>query len=311
VSKQNSMRYPLNELFGTEAHVRLLRVLAIEADGPLTASDAAQRTGLTIPGAQKALRRLCKSGFVLRVGGGRKYQYEINRSDILVQMVLNLFYEEKNRYEELLNALKEKIESLRPHPHAVWIQAFPKELGEPLELSILHDTLHLANSMRDLRKQLNQIEQEFDLTIEISGNTKADIPFLDIKDITPLYGVLPIQFDLGRPVLSGPRKHEDREKWLIKLSQKIAEAVEHDASLIRRAKEHVDRLLQTDLGLATGDIIEWRDILRSYSRPRLIQFLTSHSERANRLRQSNPFFAVLSSDEKERLINGLEVSSDT
>lgn len=40
-SDQNSLRNPLNELLGTEAHVRLLRVLASEVDGPLTLSNAA------------------------------------------------------------------------------------------------------------------------------------------------------------------------------------------------------------------------------------------------------------------------------
>ena len=100
VSEQNSLRYPLNELLGTEAHVRLLRVMANEVNGPLTASDAAKRAGLTVPGAQKALRRLFRSGFVSRVGGGRKHQYEICRSYRLVKIALELFRAEKDRYEQ-------------------------------------------------------------------------------------------------------------------------------------------------------------------------------------------------------------------
>ena len=55
VSDQNSLRNPLNELLGTEARVRLLRVLATEVDGPLAVPDAAERAGLTIPGTHKAL----------------------------------------------------------------------------------------------------------------------------------------------------------------------------------------------------------------------------------------------------------------
>ena len=70
VSDQNSLRNPLNELLGTQAQVRLLRVLASEVDGPLTAPNAAEHAGLTIPGAHKALKRLAQSGFVVRVGGG-------------------------------------------------------------------------------------------------------------------------------------------------------------------------------------------------------------------------------------------------
>ena len=70
VSNQNSLRNPLNKLMGTQALVRLLRVLANEVDGPLTAPNAAEHAGLTIPGAHKALKRLVRSGLVVRVGGG-------------------------------------------------------------------------------------------------------------------------------------------------------------------------------------------------------------------------------------------------
>jgi hypothetical protein len=64
-------------------------------------------------------------------------------------------------------------------------------------------------------------------------------------------------------------------------------------------------LIMKDHGTATKDIEEWRDILESYSIRRLSQFLTTTSERANRLRQSNPLFAILNSDERSRLLNGL------
>ncbi len=102
VSEQDPLRYPLNELFGTQAHVRLLRVMANEVEGPLTASDVAKRAGLTVPGAKKALGRLVRSGFISRVGGGRNLQYEIGRLDRLMQIVLELFQVENDRYEQLV-----------------------------------------------------------------------------------------------------------------------------------------------------------------------------------------------------------------
>ena len=94
-------------------------------------------------------------------------------------------------------------------------------------------------------------------------------------------------------------------------SRQLAEAIEQDTSLVRRAIEHADRLLKADQGTANRDIREWSDILKMYSIQRLSRFLTSSSERANRLRQSNPFFAILNTDELARLINNLEGQSDT
>ena len=311
VSKQDTLRYPLNELLGTRAHVRLLRVMANEVDGPLTASDVAKRAGLTVPGAQKALGRLFRSGFISRVGGGRNHQYEIRCSDRLMQITLDLFQAEKDRYEQLVTAIKREIKNLTPHPYTAWIQALPKEIGEPLTLGLLHETRHLTNCVRQLRTKLNQIENDFDLTIELEGYTKADISELKFGDFTALYGVMPSPDSPVRHRIKNPLTHREKDQRLHVLSSKLAKAIEQDTSLLRAAKEHIDRLLKEDQGTATRDLMEWRNILDMYSIQRLSRFFTSSSERANRLRQSNPFFAILDSDERAQLVDDLENKNDT
>ena len=304
-SDQNSLRNPLNELLGTEAHVRLLRVLASEVDGPLTPSNAAALAGLTIPGAHKALNRLLKSGIIVRVGGGRRHQYELRRSDALVEALLELFQSEKNRYEALISAIKEAVEKVVPYPHSAWIQEFPSEFGDQMIIGLLHETKHLANYSHLLRKKLHQIERDFDLTIEVNGYTKADLPNLEADKVTPLYGFLSFPDKHSRDTYPALATHEEKDQRMLELSRRLAEAIEHDTSLLRRAREHVQRMLKKDHGLATKDIEEWRDILESYSIRRLSRFLTATSERANRLRQSNPIFAILNSDERRRILNGL------
>jgi hypothetical protein len=223
-----------------------------------------------------------------------------------VQITLELFRAEKDRYEQLIAAIKKEIKSLIPHPLAAWIQAFPKDTGAPLTLGLLHETRHLTNCIRQLRTRLNQVESDFDLTIEIEGYTKADISDLRFEDFTALYGVLPFADNSTRRQANKPLTHGEKDRELYVLSHKLSEAIEEDTSLLRRAKEHVDRLLKEDQGTATSDIKEWRDILENYSIQRLTRFLISSSERANRLRQSNPFLAILNSDERARLIDDLE-----
>jgi predicted transcriptional regulator len=305
VSEQSYLRNPLNRLLGTEANVRLLRALTNETDEPLSAPDIAARSGLTIQWTRKALKRLFQSGFVLRVGGGRKHQYELNRSDKLVKAVLKLFQAEKNQYEELLSSVKEEIGKLSPYPHSAWVQEFPREYGEPLVIGLLHETRHLSNCIGQLRTALNRVERKFDLTIELSGYTKADIPRFGADEVTLLYGVMPFPEKYSREMHAKPLTHKEKNQHMLELSRKLAEAIELDISLIRRAKEHVQRMLKKDHGSATKDIKEWRDILESYSIRRLSRFLTSNSERANRLRQSSPFFAILSTDEQNQLLNQL------
>ena len=303
-SEQNPLRYPLNEILGTRAQVRLLRVMASEIEGPLTASDVAQRAGLTVPGAHKALANLQKSGFVSRVGGGRGRQYEIRRSDPLMQLIIELFQTEKSRYEDLLTAIKRKIENLSPPPQAAWVQSLPREMNDPLVLGLLHTPFNIAECVRQLRAALSQVETDLDLTIELAGYTKADLPDLEIENIIPLYGVLPAPLNsLARPRTEKTRTHADQDERLEVLSQQLAGLLERDPSLVRRAKDYLNRLLQEDQGTATGDLREWKDIIDTYSIQRLARFFTSSSARASHLRQSNPFWAVLTPSERAQLLD--------
>ncbi|MGA8179427.1 MAG: winged helix-turn-helix domain-containing protein [Desulfobacterales bacterium] len=311
-SEQDPIKYPLNELIGTRAHVRLLRVMANEVEGPLTAVDVAKRAGLTVPGAQKALGTLLRSGFVSRVGGGRRHQYEIRREDRLMQIIVALFQEEKNRYDQLLVSIKNEINKLAPPPQAVWVQAIPKEIDDPLILGFLHETLHLSKCENQFRSGLHPVEEDYDLTIEVEAYTKADIPDLDLDGINVLYGVMPQTSN--SPVLRQTKKvltHREKDLQIEALSRKLAVVLEKDASLVRRAKDHIDRLLKENQGAAAKDLLEWRSILDTYSIRRLVQFLTSASERAHRLRQSNPFFAILNEAERKQLNEDLETKNDS
>lgn len=309
-SDQNLLRCPLNPLLGTEAQVRLLRVLSAENSESLTAPDIAKRSGLTVPGTRKALQRLLNSGFVVRVGGGRKHQYKLRHSDQLVEALAMLFQIERDRYEALLGAVKAEIGKLVPHALAAWIQNFPKDFDDPLLIGVLHETRRLADYTERLQKRLHRIETDFDLTIEVIGYTKADLPGLSAGEVSPLYGVLPFPDRFRRYISASNASHLDKDQRMIAISRRLAEAVQRDTSLVQRAKEHSRRLLRSDQGPATKDMEEWLDILETYSIRRLTQLLTSTGERANRLRQSNPIFAILSAEERNRILAGMKETDD-
>jgi predicted transcriptional regulator len=301
-SDQNLLRCPLNLLLGTEAQVRLLRVLSAEITESLTAPDIAKRSGLTVPGARKALGRLLNSGFVVRVGGGRKHQYKLRQSDQLVKALAMLFQIERDRYEALLGDVKAEIGKLVPHAFAAWIQNFPKDFDDPLLIGVLHETGQLADYAEKLQERFQPIETDFDLTIEVVGYTKADLPELEFDAVYPLYGVLPFAEKLSREVYAMHGSHSDKDQQMMELSHRLAEEIQYDASLVRKAREHSRRLLKSEQGPATKDIKEWLHILETYSIRRLTRFLTSTSERACRLRQSNPILAILSADERSRIL---------
>jgi hypothetical protein len=222
-----------------------------------------------------------------------------------VRALLKLYQSENERYEDLLGAIKNLIEKLTPYARAVWIQNFPDEFGDAMIIGVLHETKCLVNYIHRLQKRLYQIEKNFDLTIEVNGYTIADFPNIDADQVALLYGVIPFSDRFNRKSSTTSLTHVEKDQQLMEIAHRLSEAIEHDTSFVRRAKEHIVSMLRSEQGTATKEIEEWRDILESYSIRRLSQFLISTSERANRLRQSNPIFAILNSDERSRLLSGL------
>ena len=298
---QNIFRYPLNAILGTEAQIRLLRVMITEVNGPISIVDAAERADLTTLGARKAMKKLADTGFVRAVGGGRKLQYRMSQNDILVQPIIALFSAEKDRFEHILGSIRNCIEIVEPPPIAAWIPSLPGDSQHPIRICILQNARNLRVTIQNLRILFQGLEKEMDMTIELSGYTKADTPQQKYGSLH-LYG-LPRSGDNNKNgIMSGVVSHEMQDKRLVEICRIIGKMINQDRSIIERAEKHTRMILKGKSDSASGDIEEWRDILQNYSARRLIQFLSSEEDRALRLRQSCPFLAVLSEKEKERVL---------
>ncbi len=303
--EQNTFRYPLNIILGTEAQIRLLRVMITEVNGPISIVDAAERADLTPMGARKAMKRLTSVGIIRAVGGGRKQQYEISLNDILVQSVAALFSAEADRFEYILTSIKKCIEQVEPQPISAWIPSLPADPGYPINICILQDARNLRGTIQNLRILFLKLEREVDVTIELIGYTKADAPQQESGSLH-LYGLPPGgNSKVETRIMSGLVYHEKQDERLAGICRTIGKMINEDRSIIERAKQHTKWILQGQSDSATGDIEEWRDILMKYSVRRLIKFLSSEEERALRLRQSCPFLAVLNEKEKERVLDEL------
>ena len=301
-NEQSFLRYPLNELLGKPAHVRILRVLCDDVTVPVSAPDAAERTGLTEAGARRALLRLTKTGFVLRIGTGRSQHFSLRRPDPLVDSLCRLFETERDRFQRLISGVREALDRFS-ELRVAWIGALPEAVGAPLHLDLMTDTRSLPGLTTEVRRHILPLEREFDITIELRAFTNADAPEVDWPNTTLVAGVPP--FDEGHwPTRQ--TAHADREDRAMRLSRAVADLLEHDPSLVARASRHVERVLAEETGPASHDLQEWRDILGSYSHERLKSFLVATTPRAIRLRQSSPFFAALTPEERDRVIAALE-----
>jgi DNA-binding Lrp family transcriptional regulator len=299
--KRNALRYPLEHILGSEAHVRLLRVLAHEVGAPLGVNDAAKLAGLTPQGARKALERLVETGIVERVGGGRTRQYGMRQEEPIVRSLTLLFADERERYEEVVSGLTKAVVGLHEALEA-WVEKLPDRAGDPMEIVVVAETNAVSWIGQELRSRLVGLEKAFDLIIEVVVYTRADAPRPG-PDALFLWSAEPEDIPVVRELTMTHREAEERS---LRMARAVSELIRSDPSLIKRATQHLDRLAREGQGTAAGDITEWRQLLETYSPERLRTLLVSASSRAERLRQSSPFFAVLTADERERLMALME-----
>ncbi|MGD2123322.1 MAG: winged helix-turn-helix domain-containing protein [Gemmatimonadota bacterium] len=111
-SDQSGTDLALNEVFGTQGQIRLLRILTTETEGTVTSPEVAKRTGLTPSGARKALRRLARVGVVEKVGTGKATRYALSTGGRLADEIVKLFELER--------------EALDPE----WIRGGPENFGQ-------------------------------------------------------------------------------------------------------------------------------------------------------------------------------------
>jgi len=287
----------LDEILGSVAQVRLLRVLVHDVEMPLGVADAARLAGLTPAGARKALARLSESGLIARVGSGRAQKWGLRTDQGMIQALRNLFIEEQGRYEELLAGLQRAV--ALPEILAAWIQRLPLGMTEPVDICVVTKGSAVTWVQQEMRARLIELEKEFDLIIEVAAFTHDDAPTPG-PDAVFLWGIdVSHQSPAGR---RRPQTHAEADRRSLLMAEGIAELIRSDPSLIRRATQHLDRLLREDQGTARGDIAEWRQLLEAYSPERVRDILVSTSSRAQRLRQSSPFFAVLTPSERDRVV---------
>jgi DNA-binding Lrp family transcriptional regulator len=303
IARQRSpLVYPLDSVLGSEANVRVLRLLIYVFNGALSVPMVAKLTALTPEGARKALERLEAAGVVRRSGSGRAQTYSPTESS-LVGTLFTLFEKEEQRYDEFVATLKDAVSGVS-EVRSSWIRRLPVQLGGSIDLVVVVSASALPWIADELRSRVTGLERDYDLIVEISAYTAADAPEAEAESFV---------VSLAQPEGSGSQRpglhvHAGADQRSLAVAGAVAELMGSDPTLISRARQHVKRLLQDGQGMASADVAEWGQILDVYSPERVRQLLTSTSSRAARLRQSSPFFAVLTVEQRDRVFDTLDIN---
>lgn len=293
---RSSVRYPLDDLLGSQTLVRLLRVLVYEVAGPVSVTDAAKRAGLSRGGARKTLERLERLGAAIRIGTGRASEYGPKEGTPYLGPLRQLFELEQQKYEELIQQLRKALAISEVRD--AWIENLPVEPGGALELSVVAETKAISWIGPELRTRLLETEKQLNFIVELAVFTSSDDPGIP-KGAIILAGP-GIVAKTRRP--PGAQTHAESEERSFRMAQVIAEMIRADPSLLGRALRYTNRLLHEGQGMASSDIGEWRQLLETYSPKQLRDLLVARSSRADRLRRSSPFFAVLTPEERDLMM---------
>jgi hypothetical protein len=309
---QNRLLQPLNEIFGTEANVRLLRVVTLR-NTPLAAGELAKRAALGRTSIYPALRQLERIGVVEFIGAGARKLVQLRERHPLSQILKKLFRAEARRFDALTIALRELLSTLSRAPISAWIDHGGEGLESPDTL-----TLYLVarpeelNALTDyLNDRLADVERKYDVHIAVHGFTRSEletlhtIPLVTLHNAVLLGGVPPVALlERSRPstkpsMLASHDEHDARSR---RLALAIAAKIRRDPGLVALAEDRVKRRAHEAGPRERRELMEWIRILSTMSTARLRRFLLEDSERAVRLRQTLPALNLLSPAERDAVV---------
>lgn len=304
-STQSSLRCPLNEVFASRGQVRLLRVLASEARGPLHASEAAARAGLTESSARRILHRLTRTGLVEQAESGRGHQFTFSSEFPLARAVIRLFEAERDRGKALVQAVREVVRGLAPVPGTVWMQDYLSGWAECQEVAVFNEDGLPESWVGELEEGLVEVEGDFQVDLEVRVYSHSELGEVDWSTVVRVVGAPPKSVTPSAGTSSpGERAGPGNGKLnpsSPEFSGALVALLEENLSVLRRAREKVRGELDQPRNGNGHELWEWQKILDTFSFPRLLNFLGSDSPRAVRLREYSPFPEVLSEEERARL----------
>jgi IclR helix-turn-helix domain len=310
---QNRLVHPLNEIFGTEANVRLLRVLALQ-NTSLTAGELAKRAMLGRSSIYPPLHELERAGVVEFIGAGARKLVQLRGGYPLSQTLKELFRAEARRFDALTTALRELLSGMPRAPISAWIDRGGENLlesTETLTLYVVARPEELDTLTDYLNERLADLERKHDIHIAVHGLMPSELetlhrsPLTTLNAVVLLGGVPPVALlerSRSTSKTSTIVSHDEHNARSRRLAVAIAAKIRRDPGLIAVAEERVRRRAREASPRERRELAEWTRILSTMSPARLQRFLLEDSERAIRLRQTLPALNFLSPVERDAVV---------
>jgi len=309
--RQNRLLQPINEIFGTQANVRLLRVLALQKTA-FTAGELAKRAMLSRTSIYPALRQLEGAGIIEFIGTGARKLVQLREPYPLSRTFRELFRAEARRFDGLTIALRELLSKFSRAPISAWIDYGEENLEstDTLTLCLVARPDELNKLTDYLNDRLGDVERKYDVHIAVHGLTRSELetshktPLGRLDSVVLLGGVPPVALlARSRPAASSTLvSHDQHDARSRRLALAIAAKIRQDPGLIAIAEDRVRRRAQEASPQERRELAEWIRILSTMSPACLQRFLVEGSERAVRLRQTLPALNFLTPLERDAVV---------
>lgn len=310
--RQSLLLQPLDEILGSPANVRLLRVLALRRTA-LTSGELAKSAVLGRTSIYPALRQLERAGIVEFIGAGSQRLVQLRDRHPLSRILRDLFKTEALRFEALSVSLRKLLSNLPQHPLSAWANQTADDAhnADTLNLNVVAQPQDLENITDYLNAHLADVERKYGVHIALHGLTRSQLDALDKTSVDPLShlvllaGVPPLALTArlrstpGDSTFASHQEHDARSR---RLALAIAAKIKRDPGLIATAEDQVKRRAQKASPRERRELTEWIRVLSTMSPARLQRFLVEDSERAVRLRQTLPMLNILSPAEREAVV---------
>ncbi len=307
---QRGLRYPLNEFLGTEANVRLLRVLARHPT-PFTSGELARRAMLGRTSVYPALRVLERAGIVEHIGVGSQKLVQLRMRHPLSQRLTELFRAEAQRVDDLTGTLRRLASARDPRVLSAWIDEAPNAESDVLTLYVVARPEDLDALVDQVNADVADVGRTYDVHIAVHGLTRSEIGSVlsppRLEEHAPrLVGGVPPAALLERPKPASRRRlltsHPEHDARSRRLALAVAAKLEADPGLAAMAAGRVKRRAKEASAAERKELAEWARLLSTLSTAQLRKFLVEDSERATRLRQSLPALQILAPTEREAVL---------
>ena len=266
----------------------------------------ARRAELNPSGVRRTLRHLAETGIVEVLGSGRNQAVRFREQHPLAAPLRLLFGAERHLFDRTVGQARSQLAGLELPVTAVWLESPETRSPGTVEVGVLASPEGLEESVAAIQQHLEEAEETLQMHFVVHGYTDADRfaagdQLSRLRNVTLLYGWIPVDWrgDEGGPIV----RHDALDRRGRRLAEAVAKLLPNDPSLVERAREWIDRRIESADARAQHELREWHRILSSLTVSQIQAFLVEDTERAERLRQSLPFLEVLSSAERAELMN--------